>query len=159
MVEFGNLSKAKVPRSLLDRATGEIGDYTVSLVVGKTLVGSGTLLELCGSCGILTAHHVSRLLLDTQRKDFAVVIARHLHLFIIPTQCTDHLVVGEWRAGREEQLGPDLAFIKILDPNAVATIRSKKSFFKLAKEKLSHFHELPYKQMQWFVAGAPAEMA
>src|SRR5439155_25234646 len=85
-------------------------------------------------------------------------IAAHPHGFFVPVERLQHVVIGSCAAGENEELGPDLSLIRFLDPDSIATIKSKKSFYRLDKPERDRFwSELPIAHMPWYLVGAPAE--
>ena len=107
---------------------------------------------------ILTAHHVAELVDGNDVTHLGVNIAAAAHSFFLPRQTLQHVVVGRCAAGVNEELGPDLSLLRLLDLEAIATIASKKSFYNLDVPSRDQFwSNLPIDQMLWYVVGAPAE--
>lgn len=157
MREFGLYPGDSVDAGRWKDGVLPINDYSISLFRGNRPYGSGTLVTVGGIYGILTAHHVSRPLLCASEDDtIQIVLAGHAHRFDVPLAACSELVIGEHYEGHES-LGPDLAFIRLLDPSQVATVRSKKSFYPLDRDGAQRVIDLPYPQMPWWIWGAPAE--
>src|SRR5437879_2698406 len=134
MREFGNYPAGIIPQVLLERATREIETYTVSLILDQRLTGSGTLVTVERARGILTAHHVSKLVCRDQDELLGINIANHAHGFFVPVSDLRHHVIGESKEEDGKPLGPDLAFLEILDPKKLATIATRRSFFRVSQE-------------------------
>jgi hypothetical protein len=132
--------------------------FIVSLIINQELIGSGTLVRVDHAFAILTAHHVAKLVESLVVTHLAVNIAAEPHGFFLPIQTLEHVVVGRCAAGVNEELGPDLSLLRLLDRKAIGTIASKKSFYNLDVPTRTQFwSNLPIDQMPWYVVGAPAE--
>lgn len=146
-------------RQLLDKATREIYDHSVSLILDQKLIGSGTLVDVSGLAGILTAGHVSDLIRKRPHDEIGIAVANHRHEFFVPVSHLENFVIGHRAVNRGEERGPDLSFLRILDLNKLATLRSKKSFFRVDSKTFSRLREIPPDKVGWFIAGAPAEFS
>ena len=154
--KFGDFSEDRIER-LKETATRSIDDFTVSFVLGDELWGSGTLVDVSGTLGILTAFHVARDLVRHGDRDLAMIIARHFHRFDLPRECFEHVPIGTPTRGEEQ--GPDLSFLHLFESPALATIKSKKSFYRIREKPLGELEQLPLENLFWWIAGAPASRA
>jgi hypothetical protein len=158
MQEFGLHPVDQIPSSLKDDATLEMSHFMVSLIINQELIGSGTLVRVDDAFAILTAHHVAELIESDDVTHLGVNIAAEPHGFFLPIQTLQHVVVGRCAAGVNEELGPDLSLLRLLDLQAIGTIASKKSFYNLDVPSRAEFwSDFPIDQMAWYLIGAPAE--
>jgi len=161
---FGYYPHSTLKPEMLSHARRELVDYTISLVLNLKPVGSGTLINVAGVDGILTAHHVSQIVFEGKEKDLGINCANYYHHLSVPISHLKHFVIGACDENTA-RVGPDLAFIQILDPRVLGTLRSKKSFFHLDKRKevFDWLQSLPirqlYRAMNWFIGGAPQEFS
>jgi hypothetical protein len=154
--EYGLHPSSIVPCQLKDSGTREMANYSVSLILNQRLVGSGTLIRVDDAYGILTAKHVA-LEIENSGKSIGVNIANYPHGFFIPPPCLEHVTVGDFNDSDEDE-GPDLCVLCILDPNDLSTIKSKKSFYPIDRLVRGEFwNELPIAEMSWYLVGAPDE--
>lgn len=154
--DYGVWPEADIPAHIKDAGSREMSNYTVSLILKQKLIGSGTLIRVADTYGILTAAHVAKIV-ENADQSVGVNIADHPHGFFIPKQCLEHVVVGASKS-LDDADGPDLSILRILDVNDLSTIKSKKSFYPLDKPNLGSFLEtLPIGEMLWYLVGAPDE--
>lgn len=153
----GDLSEERV-EGLKETATRSIDDFTVSFVLGDVLWGSGTLVDVSGTLGILTAFHVARDLVRHSDRNLAMIIARHIHRFDLPRECFKHIPIGTPTKDAEER-GPDLSFLRLFESPPLSTIKSKKSFYRIREKPLEELEALPLESLFWWIAGAPASQA
>jgi hypothetical protein len=157
MDEFGLYPGNTIPNEKWRDATTPINDYTVSLFRGDKPQGSGVLISADNVYGILTAHHVSKNALKGNATDeLTIVVANHLHRFNVSLAACLEVVIGKYEECHESH-GPDLAFIQITDLNKLGTLKSKKSFYKLDRNKIEIIKQRPYQKLFWWICGAPAE--
>lgn len=157
--EYDLVRKGTLSDESLEQAMRAANDYSVSLVRGDKLIGSGTLVSIEGGHGILTADHVWQALSrDPLLNHFAIVLGSVAHRFECRfDECTP-FVVGAYSEDHEEQ-GPDLAFIRLDNLLKVGDIKGRKSFYRLTAELGEMFRQIPRDQCPWIVWGAPAEKA
>jgi hypothetical protein len=156
MTDYGNWPETGFPAHIKDAGSREMSNYTVSLILKQRLIGSGTLVRADDKYGILTAGHVAKIV-ENADQSIGVNIADYPHGFFIPKQCLDHLVIGPSESLDNDE-GPDLSILRILDINDLSTIKSKKSFYSLEKPGLGQFWKhLPITEMLWYLVGAPDE--
>lgn len=135
MDERGSIA---ISRELLEAATHEIADYAVGFAkfiddrtgADAHLAGSGTLVAIDETHGILTADHVLQHLPNTGEVGLILPTQFHaqLHRFTIRMEFADKIRVGR---GPVDSDGPDLAVL-VLPPSDVGTIQSSKSFYNLS---------------------------
>jgi hypothetical protein len=148
MREFGLHPVDQIPASIKDAATLEMSHFMVSLIINQELIGSGTLVRVDDAFTILTAHHVAELVERDQATHLGVNIAAEPHGFFLPVQTLEHTVVGRCPHGIDEERGPDLSLLRVLDRQAIGTIESKKSFYNLDVPSRDQFwSELPIDRM------------
>jgi hypothetical protein len=155
--EFNLVRQDALSEALLVEAMRATKDYSLSLISGNELIGSGTLVSV-GSCyGILTADHVWRTMLRDGRLDhFALVVGSMVHRFQWRFDECKPFVIGAHSLSHEAA-GPDLAFIRLDNPLKIATLKSLKSFYHLSGGVGQMFDQIPHKRCPWIITGAPAE--
>ncbi len=142
------------PAELIAKANEEIGKYTALLVTGDGRISSGTLVNACGFYGILTAHHVAKVIFEFP--EFAIAPSERNPTSLWPkSEHLQHVILGK-APESEEQNGPDLSFMIIRDFNLIETLRSLKSFYYLETSNTSYFN-LETHKMTWAISGSPAE--
>lgn len=136
------------------RATHE---YSVSLINGNDLRGSATLVSIGNAYGLLTADHVWSHIQDGGAEDhFCMLLGSRIQRFEYPFQECSPIVIGAYMANHLAE-GPDLTFIRLDNPQKIATLKSQKSFFPLDKQKGELFQKISFKSLVWLLWGAPAE--
>lgn len=126
-----------IPSDFLKTATRDILNYTIGLVnvtendgiEDAAIIGSGTLVNVNDTYGILTANHV----IDAFSSDGEIgfVISEKLHKFSLKVQSFSFLTIAK---AKIESEGPDIGFIRI--PDAIlGQIKAFKSFYNLSKRK------------------------
>jgi hypothetical protein len=153
---------AEIPSSFLEKIAEILGWYLVGFtgihqagkVEGATLLGSGTLVEIDGVHGILTAQHVTAIFRNFQ--NIGMILLPNEHRFFIERK---YLRVVEICNTLEPSEGPDLSFV-ILPPNVIGTLKARKVFYgvvqrheEVLREPLNHGAGL------WSVTGFPGEQA
>jgi hypothetical protein len=141
-------------RPLLAKASKLIKDYTAILAFEDGRVGSGVFVNTGGVEGILTAHHVAKVVFEVP--EFALCIADHVHELWRKSAHMQHIVIGDSSGNPEPKDGPDLSFIRIRDSNLLGILRSLKSFCFLESQK-TRFFDSPLNLMHWAIAGSPHE--
>jgi hypothetical protein len=136
-MEMTSLRITDIPADFFETATRDIFNYSIGLVSvtkedkeeNAKIIGSGTLVDINGVSGILTAEHV----IDAFPSDGEIgfVISEKLHKFSLKVQNFSFLTVAKAIIDSE---GPDIGFIPI--PGAVlGPMKVFKSFYNLAKRK------------------------
>ena len=132
----GLLNAANIPADLQKKIGQGIEPYSIIPLLDGEVGGSGTLVTIDGIRGILTAGHVVR---NWQNRNPRAHAPKRLG--IVPDRCAstlveeplehfDSYVIGP---GISEDLGPDLAFVRIPSPSGfLSTLIAKKSFFDLS---------------------------
>jgi len=130
-------------------------EYSVSLVKNFALKGSATLVSVGDVHGLLTADHVWRHVVEGAGDDFCMTLANAPQRFNYPFEGCTPITVGKYSSSHAED-GPDLAFIRLDNPEKLHRIKSLKSFYPLDPGR-DQFNDIPYDQTRWVVCGAPAE--
>jgi hypothetical protein len=157
MAEYTILQHDKVPKPLLESGCRAIFDYTVGFTFHKRPAGSGTLVRLGSTFGILTAAHVVRQFLKEPSVPIGMVISRHWHSFGFERdERIEISVLAEPASRSDESLGPDLAFFRIFDQRRLETIGAIKSFYPLDLRNFEKPAESLLKSLPLFVAGMPS---
>ncbi len=146
-------------RKVQEEARTSIEPYCVSFVRHQKSFGSGTFVHAFGAFGILTADHVAKNLFDHHDSPIGVVITKEpAATFLRRDQIEVVEIGGPLAADSYTENGPDLAFLKILDPDLLSTIRAKKSFVPLERGLLEGY-EMAFTEGLYpspiIVAGAP----
>ena len=99
-------------------------------------LGSGTLVELNGRPGILTAHHVvyspyADLWLAKPGNRLFTTVASFSHSLSIPS---DYLNIFDRSKRDSDEYGPDLAFISLPFSEFFDQLKARKSFYNLNKD-------------------------
>ncbi len=156
--EMVKIRHGDLPPGLLPSTMQEISNFTVGIVRGNQLLGSGTLIDIEKRRGILTAHHVAELVMRADEDAIALIVANHPHRLCVRSSHLDHKVIGAPSSAKDWR--PDLSFLGIGDQKLLGTLASKKSFVHLDKRSEEDFLAYPRReQYWWFVAGFPAEFS
>jgi hypothetical protein len=159
MSEFGYYRGKDIPEDLRrkaqEQATREISDFTVSLIQDQRLCGSATLVSAHGAYYLLTAHHVAKEVCGKSEKPLGINIDPNPHQFFIEQSMLQHIEVGKPPTENSPD-GPDISAIRILDPDKLTRIGSKKSFYRLDGKSSDTYNE-KYDMDSWWIAGAPFE--
>ena len=150
-----------LPQDLLKDIDNKIIIYSVGLVgAGRTnlkdefaLIGSGTLIEIEGRKGILTAHHVI-----TELKKYTQLglsLLPYEHRYAIPT---NHLSIIEVAKPYINSIRPDLSVI-ILPETSIGRLLAHKSFWNISRWRENVLLK-PVDPVEgvWIVYGFPAEL-
>jgi hypothetical protein len=117
-------------------------------------IGSGTLVEMDGIEGILTANHVAEDILTFS--SFALCIGEFKHrLDIFDKTIIQHIVVGKPPNNTPPQIGPDMSFLRIRDESLLQKLRDQKAFYPLRLPNNFLLHPI-FKYWIW-VSVAPTE--
>lgn len=165
MEEFGYYKHGDLSPEALDTmrralhvATREVSDFTVSFVSRQQTLGSGTLVTAHGHPGVLTAFHVAEEL-QARGEAFGINVSEQVHQFIWELDWVEIIPIGKPSDRRRPELGPDLAFLRLLEPQRLGTLRSKKSFYRLDGRSFDQWRKYPFQHMPWWIAGSPAEFS
>ena len=168
-MEYVQLSD--IPPDFFDSITKHINNYTVGLTVPEEtrysanvrLCGTGTLVEINGHYGILTAYHVIEGLLrlteelikigskkSSDVKEIGLILDQNLHRPKFPLPYLNIIKVAR---GEVDTDGPDLGLI-IFPPIHAGTIKSLKSFYNLGLRREQVLHNPPGNDIGlWFLCG------
>lgn len=156
--DVGRLRHKDLPPDLLPSTMREIANFTVGIVIGDDLLGSGTLIDIGRRRGILTAYHVASRVMKADDDAVALVVADHPHRLCVQPSLLAHTVIGA--PPSSEDWRPDLSFLVIGDQNLLGTLASKKSFVYMDKRSEQTFLAYPRREkLWWFVAGFPADFS
>jgi|GEM_PF-706401 len=159
---WGEFPEALV-RGLNYQATTAINHFTVSFVLGKNQMGSGTLVDAYGERGILTAFHVVEEFDRHLDLPIFMIISRKVYRFNLPRECFEHVPLGTPKDEKRPELGPDLSFLKLAPAtHQVSTLEAIKSFYRIRDNPLDvhdglSIADIPFEKLSWWLAGAPAE--
>ena len=148
-----------IPQSFMDAVRNGLKNYLVPMLgfseADPVPLGSGTYVRIGDRYGILTAAHVWNAA-SSYQKIFIILTDRSPTAFSIsPRHISPKLIWG----GKENEWGPDLAFLE-LAPNDVATLKGSKSFLNLAKQKAGLLEKPPNTEKGlWAVTGLVAEFS
>jgi hypothetical protein len=147
-----------------EAAGQEIVDFSVGLVrvvkncwqADADLGGSGTLVDLNGICGILTAWHVLDYLMDA---NIGLVLptrfAPRRHDLTLESKDVHALKIAY---GRNEADGPDLGVL-VLPPPIVGSIKAWKTFYNLSRHCDSILPSPPMLDHGlWFLSGFAGDL-
>jgi hypothetical protein len=156
--EVGEIQHGELPLDLLPNTMREIANFTVGIVIGDDLLGSGTLIDMGRRRGILTAHHVASRVMKADDDALGLVVADHPHRLCVRPSLLAHTIIGA--PPSSEDWRPDLSFLGIGDHKLLGTLASKKSFVYMDKRSDQSFAAYPRREeLWWFVAGFPAEFS
>jgi hypothetical protein len=148
---------AELPDSLLEEHAAQIASFSVALAKmvdaepepRAELLGSGTLVKHHRAFGILTARHVAELIRDDP---LHIVLGKHDHRFQLSP---DALILIRSDRGATDEVGPDLAFIRLPDAH-LGTIKARKSLVDLEIHREKAEAQIPGSGL-WCVFGFPNE--
>ena len=155
---IGEIEIDKIPAahllSLHQRAGDASHNFFVSIVFNNRLIGSGTLIDAWGTLGILTAYHVASLLDKDPLGHVCLPISEVARRFEIPRECVEHILLGK---PAQDGQWPDLSLLKLTGSHVIATLRSKKSFYRVADKSFDQYHAMGLGKLFWWIVGAPEE--
>lgn len=138
------LSLAEVPRGLIEEVSTDILNFLIGFVRVRStptgqdaeLAGSGTLIQIDNTYGILTAHHVMEHLPRTG--EIGLILATSFEAKVNrPTIKGEVIRWVKIARGHVDSEGPDLGLL-LLPPAEVGWLKAIKSFYNLSlrREKL-----------------------
>jgi len=161
---MGSMNLHEAATAVGEKAGKEIVDFSVGLVsvvethsqADASLAGSGTLVDLNGTCGILTACHVLRHLSD---KDIGLVLPTQFeprrHALTVESKDVQRLKIAFGTNGAD---GPDLGVL-VLPPPVVSWIKAWKSFYTLSLRRERMLHSPPgLDHGLWYLSGFAGEL-
>ncbi len=117
--------------------------------------GSGTLIQIGPTTGILTAAHVWHKAKTYKQINIALTDLAATGFSILPSNFTPRQVWG----GKKNQWGPDLAFLE-LSPKDYSTLSASKSFLNFTKQKAELADNSPETAKRlWVIMGLVAEFS
>lgn len=126
-----------IPEEFLNSVTHEILNYSIGMVnvienestEDALLIGSGTLINVGGIHGILTAEHVIDAL--PSHGEIGFIISEKLHKFSLRTQALKKFTIAKAKNPAE---GPDIGFL-VLPDAILGQIKALKSFYNVEKRE------------------------
>ena len=158
--KFESMKITDIPVDMIKEASKQICHYTVGIVkIQKTLssedtilTGSGTLVEIDGTFGILTAHHVIKEL--PSHGEIGLILSEQLHRYTLQPESVKKIKIAR---GPKASEGPDLALL-IFQPTDLGQIKAIKSFHNLLLRRDRMINNPPENDMGiWFLCGFPDE--
>ncbi len=149
-----------IPADFFESTTREIINFTIGIVKiienrtteNAILIGSGTLVDVNGIFGILTAQHVIDAL--PSHGNLGLIVSEKLHRPIVDAQTLIYTCIGR---GKDSSIGPDVGFIK-LPHTVVGLLKAHKSFYNITKSKDLILNNPPDEGLGlWCLAGIPEE--
>jgi hypothetical protein len=147
-----------IPRTFYESVTRHIINFAIGIVKvldtekaeDAILIGSGTLVDLEGIYGILTAQHVIDALPSMGQIGF--IISENLHKYTLDAQT---LAVSRIGRGKDSGSGPDLGLIHF-PRTAIGSIKAKKSFYSIAGKRDRMINSPPEDDFGvWCICGIP----
>jgi hypothetical protein len=128
----------ELPEVVREAIRQETKHYSVPLVINEIPVGSGTLVELDGHFGVLTAEHVVQ---HPFRPELRLTDSSHRgpRLLIPPMDSPGEIIFDSFALRvittqrKLDAYGPDLALIILPPSGALNEIRARRSFYPLAQ--------------------------
>src|SRR2546425_2091230 len=115
-MEYEFVPNDVVPEATVQQGMTEMRNYLVTLVYDRGVAGSGILVTAAGVFGILTAQHVIAKFVKRPEAPMGIVLTGHVHSFALEDHERHISVIGSPEDPENNpELGPDLAFIRILD--------------------------------------------
>ncbi len=154
------MSFSKTPNELLAEISETLHRYSVALIKvptdgngmdGAFHIGSGTLVSIDKTYGILTAQHVSRSLDNHCSLGLTIGIEAQEVAFRINK---DYLHIIDVATPKTEEYGPDLSFI-VIPTLHVGTIKALRSFYPLLFDKEFILQNDKTDTDIWCLCGAP----
>lgn len=144
--EHFEIKLGDLPERVREAIRQETKHYSVPLVINDIPIGSGTLVEIDGSHGVLTAEHVVRY---PKRQDLWLTNNSHKgpKLLIPPMDSPGEIVFESYALRvltterKRDDFGPDLALIVLPPSGMLNEIRGRRSFYPLAREPEAKFRE------------------
>ncbi len=149
-----------IPSEFFQSATKRIINYLIGIVriieterkEDAVLIGSGTLVDINGTLGILTAHHVIDAL--PSHGNLGFIVSEQLHRPLIEAQALVNISIAK---GSNPSIGPDLGFIK-LPHTIIGLLKARRSFYNLSKNRERILHKPPANNLGlWCLSGIPDE--
>lgn len=154
-LNFGKLPEyvqRKAGRDILGYSTPLIGLKTNDLSEQPVLLGSATFVQFGEDKGLLTAQHVIEKSDYSKCLSIGLIIKSYIHRFTIKKKyLQEHSTKPE-----SSEFGPDLAFIKIPEQDAI-TIASQNAFWQMDANRYKISKILTYRNKGfWTIFGCPS---
>jgi hypothetical protein len=149
-----------IPNEFFESTTKRIVNYLIGMVKpietenrkDAELIGSGTLVDINGVLGVLTAQHVIDAL--PSHGLLGLILSEKLHRPEVDVQTLAYSSIGK---SEDDSAGPDLGFIK-LPENIIGTLKAHKSFYNISKRQAGVLYEPPQRDLGlWCLCGIPDE--
>ena len=147
-----------IPSDFFESTARRIINYLIGIVkIIETepkedviLIGSGTLVDINGTLGILTAQHVIDAI--PSYGNLGLIISDKIHRPSVEAKAFVYTYIAR---GRDSSAGPDLGFIKL--PNTViGLLKAYKSFYNISKNRERALNSPPANEMGlWCLSGIP----
>lgn len=120
-------------RPSIEVARNNMESYSMAFVYDTGLQGSGTLAKLDDRYGILTCQHVAKALMDSRTEKFFIPVETVEHSFWIEKKWIKVIEVPGYKTHEVAHggRGSDLAFVELLHPANVRSLKVRKSFYDL----------------------------
>jgi hypothetical protein len=148
-----------IPDEFINEILAFLHLYCVPLYQGEKLLGSGTLIRVDQTFGILTARHVLAnqeppiQFKDSLEENILLSIDQRWHRFTLPHALLSEIIIA---TPDIDQKGPDLTFIKIENSHELETLKRKKGFWDLSNYYQGDYFDKS-KSGLLYMAGYPAE--
>jgi hypothetical protein len=165
------LSLSEIPRNLVENVSRDISDFVIGFVKLREikseretmseedaeLGGSGTLVQIDETSGILTAHHVLENLPRTGEIGLIIPtrFSPQLHRVTLKSELLRRVEIARGPTASE---GPDLGLL-ILPPTEVGPLKAMKSFYNLSLRSERMIDYPPSRdEGLWFLCGFAGEL-
>jgi hypothetical protein len=149
-----------IPQAKLDKATESIEFFSTVLIHNGQPWGSATFVKCQNKYGLLTAHHVAKSLnlRPNSNENLGLAINNQPHALIIEFSNLKHYKIG---IPLNDENGPDIAFIEILDSEKLGWIKAYRSFCDISSTTTKTILETPVSNTNslWAIAGMPEEFS
>lgn len=156
-----HLGITDIPSEFLESVGREILNFTVGIVrltnregvEDLALLGSGTLIDMDGKLGILTAQHVIEEI-PRKNRDIGFLLSEKVHTFAVQTNSLIKIPIGR---GKEDAEGPDIGFV-LLPQTCHGWIKAHKSFYNIGRRRNEVVQNPPKMNAgSWWISGFPDE--
>lgn len=163
MIDLKNVVLADLPEELWNGIRAQIRQCVVGLVGLRMcdgepcceLLGSGTLVEINGSFAILTASHVTDSPAFRRSELLGLVVSRDAHRLTYKKDEVHVVTVG---ARGSDDIGPDIAVIRLLETDKTGLLKARRQFWSLSfRQKEAMSLQSDDKSSVWIVVGCVNE--
>ena len=157
---FQTIRITDIPIDIIEEVSKQISHYLVGIVkIQETsasedaiLIGSGTLVKICNTFGILTANHVIKEV--PSQGEIGLILSERLHRYTIQSELVGRIEIAK---GSIQSEGPDLGFL-VLPQADLGQIKAMKSFRDLSIRRQRILDNPPENDSGiWFLCGFPDE--